>query len=118
MICNDFYTIDELKNLGLKAFGSGMSISRKCSLYSASNIAIGNNVRIDDFCILSGDISIGDYVHISAYSALYAGEKIVIGNFCGLSPRCIIFSKSDDFSGNAMIGPMVPDVFTNVVQPS
>jgi galactoside O-acetyltransferase len=110
---NDFYTEYELSKLNIKSFGKNVNISRKCSIYGDSSIVIGDNVRIDDFCILSGDITIGNYVHISAYCGLYASEGIVMGNFCGLSPRCTVFSKSDDFSGNHMIGPMIPDDLTN-----
>lgn len=36
-------------------------------------MTIGSNVRIDDFCILSGRLEFGSYVHIAAYSALYGG---------------------------------------------
>ena len=111
---NDFYTEEELKQLGLKNYGKDVFISKKASIYGAENISIGNNVRIDDFCILSGNIEIGNFVHISAYSALYGKYGIKIGNFCGISPRSILFSVSDDFSGNYMISPMVPEKYTNV----
>ena len=109
-----FYSRDELKKLGLKSFGENVKISRKASLYGAENISIGENVRIDDFCILSGNIKLGNYIHISAYTALYGKFGIVMEDFTGLSPRCTIFSASDDFSGEYMIGPMIPEQFTNV----
>lgn len=51
---NSFYTEAELKELGLKSFGKSVLLSKKVSIYGAKNISIGNNVRIDDFCILSG----------------------------------------------------------------
>lgn len=111
---SSFYSEDELKNIGLKEYGKNVLISKKCSIYGASNISIGNNVRIDDFCVLSGDIEIGNYVHISAFCALYGSGGIKIGNFCGISPRTSIFSASDDFSGEFMISPMVPSELTNV----
>ena len=109
-----FYTEDELKELGLKHFGKNVLISRKASIYNAKDISVGNNVRIDDFCILSGKIETGDYVHISAYSGLYGKFGIKIGNFCGISPRCTLLSATDDFSGNYMISPMVPEELCNV----
>ena len=109
-----FYTEDELKELGLKHFGKNVLISRKASIYNAKDISVGNNVRIDDFCILSGKIEIEDYVHISAYNGLYGKFGIKIGNFCGISPRCTLLSATDDFSGNYMISPMVPEELCNV----
>ncbi len=111
---NSFYTTEDLQKIGFASVGDNVMISKKCSIYGAGSIYIGNNVRIDDFCILSGNIKIGNYVHISAYSALYGRGGITIGNFCGISPRCTLFSASDDFSGNYMISPMVPENLTNV----
>lgn len=111
---NSFYNEDELKKIGLKKIGNNVLISRKCSIYDPKNISLGNNVRIDDFCIISGNITIGNYVHISAYTAIYGKYGVKIGNFCGLSPRCTIFSGSDDFSGEYMISPMVPEELTNI----
>ena len=109
-----FYSYDELNEIGLKSFGENVMISRKCSIYGAKNITIGNNVRIDDFCILSGFISIGDYVHISAYSVLYGKFGIKIGNFCGISPRSTLLSATDDFSGEYMISPLVKEEHINL----
>lgn len=109
------YNDKELEQLGFKSFGKNVLISKKASFYEIEKIVIGNDVRIDDFCILSGKIEIGNYVHISAFCALYGKYGIKIGNFCGCSPRVTIFSGSDDFSGNYMISPMVPEEFTNVI---
>ena len=73
-------------------------------------------MRIDDFCILSGNIKIGNYVHIAAFVALYGKVKIEINDFCGCSARCTIYSATDDFSGDYMISPMVPNELTNVIE--
>lgn len=111
---DSFYNESELKEIGFKNFGQDVKISKKVSIYSPEKISIGNHVRIDDFSILSGEIDIGDYVHISAYVALYGKFGIKIGNFCGCSPRTTIFSATDDFSGEYMISPMVPIEYTNL----
>ena len=111
-----FYTHDELAEIGFKSYGENVLISKKASIYSPSKIEIGDNVRIDDFCILSGKIAIGSHIHIGAYAALYAGDfGIKIGDFSGLSPRCTIWAMTDDFSGNALLGPTVPEKFRNVI---
>lgn len=112
---NNFYTEEELKFLELKKYGKNTLISRKCSIYNPNSISIGDNVRIDDFCILSGNINICNYVHISAYCALYGSMGIEIEDFCGISSRTTIYSAIDDFSGEYMIGPMINKGLTNVV---
>ena len=112
---NSFYTFDELNELGLASIGDNVLISRKISIYSATKINIGDNVRIDDFCILSGKITIGNYVHIAAYTALYGGDKgIDIHNFTNISSRVSIYSINDDYSGGTMTNPMIPDKFKNI----
>ncbi len=111
---SSFYSKEELSAIGFKEFGENVLISKKASIYSPDKIKIGNNVRIDDFCILSGNIEIGNYVHIAAYTALYGKMGIKIGDFCGCSARTTIYSATDDFSGEYMISPMVPEELTNV----
>ncbi|WP_243349657.1 acyltransferase [Parabacteroides sp. FAFU027] len=112
---NSFYSDNELLELGLKSFGKNVLISRKASLYSPEKINIGDNVRIDDFCILSGQITLGSFIHISAFSAIYGAYGVEIRDFSGLSPRCTIFSAMDDFSGEYLVNPMVEKSKTKVV---
>lgn len=109
-----FYSQYELKGLGLKSFGKNVLISRKVSIYGPQNIEVGDNVRIDDFCILSGNIKIGSHVHISAYSALYGKMGITMEDYTGISPRSTIFSAMDDFSGDFLIGPIHHECQINV----
>lgn len=109
-----FYSEDELRSIGFKTVGKQVLISRKSSIYGASQMEIGDNVRIDDFCILSGNIRIGSNVHISAYVALYGKMGITLEDYTGVSPRTTIFSAMDDFSGNYLIGPIHDDKQINV----
>jgi len=115
-IKDSFYSEEELKTLGFRKIGHNVKISRFARFYGIGSMEIGNHVRIDDFCILSGKIKLGNYIHISAYAALYGSVGIELDDFSGISPRCTIFSASDDFSGHFMIGPMVPDNLTNVIK--
>lgn len=112
---NSFYSDDELSQLGLKVYGTNVKISRKSSLYSPETISIGNNVRIDDFSILSGYITIGNYVHINAYNGLFASTAgIILEDFVNLSSRITIYAISDDYSGESMTSPLVADEFKNI----
>jgi galactoside O-acetyltransferase len=105
-----FYSVDELAALGFKSFGVNVQISRKASIYTPEAISLGNHVRVDDFCILSGgrSIQIGSFVHIGAYSALFGGGGIVMEDFSGISPRCSLHSECDDFLGRSLTGPTIP----------
>jgi len=111
---NSFYTEQELSGLGLKSYGKNVLISRKISIYSPENISIADNVRIDDFCILSGSITMGSNIHISPYCVFYGSMGIEMHDYSGFSPRCTVFSASDDFSGNYLMSPMNDKSKTNV----
>ena len=107
-----FYTDEELKVLGLKCYGKNVMISRKASLYNLTEISVGNSVRIDDFCIVSGKVNFGDYIHLAAYSALYAGDTgITIENYATISSRVCVYAISDDYSGETMTSPMIPEQY-------
>ena len=112
---NSFYSVEELNNIGFSSIGTNVLISRYCSIYGAEKISIGNNVRIDDFCILSGKISLGSYIHIAAYNALYGGnEGIVMENFSTISSHSSVYAVSDDYLGGGMTNPMIPEKYRNV----
>ena len=103
-----FYTPAELKDLGLREYGRNVRISRNSSIYNPKYVSIGDNVRVDDFAILSGHITLGSYIHIAAYSAIYGQSGVVMEDFSGLSARVLIYSISDDYSGEWMTNPTVP----------
>lgn len=112
-----FLSKEELRNIGFKSIGSNVLLSRKASIYNPSNITIGSNVRIDDFCLLSAGeegIKIGNFVHISAYSSLVGAESIILEDFVGVSSKVSIFSSSDDYLGYSMTNPTVPAKYTKV----
>lgn len=112
-----FYSPEELRQLGLKRFGENVSISRKASFYGIERIEIGSNVRIDDFCVLSAGregIAIGSYVHIAVFSALIGRDRISVCDYANLSSRVSVYSSSDDYSGQYMTNPTVPEKYTGV----
>lgn len=111
---DSFYSEIELQKIGFKSVGKNVKLSRKASIYSPGCISIGDDVRIDDFCVLSGIITLGSHIHISAYVALYGAMGIEIGDYSGVSPKSVIYSAMDDFSGDYLIGPIHPEETTNV----
>ena len=114
---SSFYTPEELKNLAFKAIGKDVLISRYARIYSMRTIEIGSNVRIDDFCLLSGRVKIGNHVHVSAFASLCGGDAgIVLEDFVNISEKVVIFAKTDDFSGATLTNPTIPDKYKNVFE--
>ncbi|HEX9805235.1 MAG TPA: acyltransferase [Candidatus Dojkabacteria bacterium] len=91
MICNDCKKDLDLSKL----------ISTKASIYG--DVIIGENTRIDDFCILSGKIRIGNNIHIGCGTILIG--EITLHDYSNIAPGCTVLAKSDDFRGRQPIGP-------------
>ncbi len=109
----------ELRGLGFKHLGSDVQLSDKASVYGAARIEIGDNTRIDDFCVLSAGecgISIGKHVHVAVYSSLIGAGRIEIQDFANLSSKVSVYSSNDDYSGDYMTNPTVPAEYTHVTK--
>lgn len=101
-----------LKALGFRKVGRNVKISDKASVYDPHLMEIGDNSRIDDFCVISGTVTIGRHVHIAAHCLVAGGEKgITLDDFSGLAYFVQVFSQSDDYSGRTMTNPTVPAEF-------
>jgi galactoside O-acetyltransferase len=57
---------------------------------------------------------IGNHIHIAVYTSLIGAGKITLSDFCNLSSRVTIYSSNDDYPGETMTNPTVPDVYTGV----
>lgn len=116
---SSFLSNEELDKIGFKSLGKNVLISEKVSIYLPELISIGNNVRIDDFAMLSGQITLENNIHIAPYCALIGGtggEGIVMKDYSGLSTRVTIYAVSDDYSGEFMTNPTIPSKYTNVIK--
>lgn len=112
-----FYNSEELREMGFKKVGKNVMIEKNCTIIGIENISIGDNVRIDGYSSIianNGYCSIGSYIHIAAYSFLSAVYGIELHDFSGLSQGVRIYSATDDYSGNSMTNPMVPEKYKKV----
>ena len=76
--------------------------------FYTTRLVVGRNTRIDDGCIITGNVEIGDYVHIAANCLITGTAGVVIGNYTGIAAFTSILTATDDFSGRSMVGPTVP----------
>jgi acetyltransferase-like isoleucine patch superfamily enzyme len=115
-----YFSENDLQQAGFKTLGKSVRIAKNCTIIGLENIEIGNNVRIDGYCSLiaanPGFLKIGSFIHIGAYSLLSAGSGITIEDFAGLSQSVKIYSQSDDYTGNHLTNPTVPEKFTGVTR--
>ena len=109
-----YFSNDELLEKGFQKVGTNVRISRQCSLYISEG-EIGDNVRIDDFCILKGGIYLGANVHLAPHTVLSgSGGKIIFDSCSGCSNGVCIYTATDDYLGNNLGNPTIPEEFTKV----
>lgn len=105
------------RTYSFKSIGENVIISERASVYGSENISIGNNVRIDDFAVISavnGELNIGNYVHIGCNTSIIGAGAITIGDHVNISGGVRIYSSTDDFSGDSLCGPMVPKEYRKI----
>lgn len=103
-----YLTEKELLALNFKSLGKNVKVSDKASIYNADQIEIGDYSRIDDFCVVSGKINIGKFVHIAPFCLLAGGDEgIEMHDFSGLAYQVQVFSQSDDYSGRTLTNPTI-----------
>lgn len=109
-----FMSEDQLQAMGFKSFGRNVKISDKVSFYNCNQIEIGDNSRIDDFCVVSGLIKIGRNVHITIFCNIAGGIfGVYIDDYATIAYGCHIFSQSDDYSGASMTNSTIPQRYKN-----
>jgi galactoside O-acetyltransferase len=104
-----FLTIEQLSSLGFRKLGKNVKISDKAVIYNPDQVEIGDHSRIDDFCVVSGKVTIGRNVHVAVFCNLAGGtEGITLDDFSGLAYSSQVFSQSDDYTGLTLTNPTVP----------
>lgn len=115
MLKSKYLTEHDLKDFGFKSLGKNVRISSDARIYGQENISIGNDVRIDDFTILSavnGFIDIGNYVFIARNSHLSGFLGITMHDFSSMAANTIIYSASDDYGGDYLTAQAIPQKYT------
>ncbi|OQX60387.1 MAG: O-acetyltransferase [Helicobacteraceae bacterium 4484_230] len=109
-----YYALEILETMGFKSIGENVKISDKASIYDCEQIEIGDNSRIDDFCVISGNIKIGKNVHITPMCLVAGGEKgIIFEDYTTIAYGAQVFTQSDDYSGQTMTNSTVPTRYKN-----
>jgi dTDP-4-amino-4,6-dideoxy-D-glucose acyltransferase len=115
MLKSTYLTEVDLKDFGFKSIGKNVRISSDVRIYGQENISIGNDVRIDDFVILSavnGYINIGNYVFIARNSHLSGFLGIEMHDFSSMAANTVIYSASDDYGGDFLTAQAIPQKYT------
>lgn len=111
-----YLTREQLSATGFKSVGLHVKISDKASIYNCDQIEIGDYSRIDDFCILSGNVKIGRYCHITPMCLVAGGTPgITFLDFSAIAYGVKIFAQSDDYSGGSLTNSLIPKKYKNEI---
>ena len=106
----------ELSELPFGRVGRHVYISRSAVITHPERLYIGNRVRIDDFTLItgSGQVTLGNNVHIGTSVTVNASVSVSIGDFSGLAAGVKLFTTDDDYGGDYLTGPTVPQHLSNI----
>lgn len=94
----NLFTRKELLAFGFSSVGNDVAVSRDVRFFDITG-HMSDNVRIDTFTILTGNIILEDDVHLSPLCFLSAtGGSITMQQGSGIGPQCAILTKSDDYT--------------------
>lgn len=115
-IMDGYYTIEELQSKGVTVYGKNVKVSKFVNIYKPSNLFLHDNIRIDDFTIISckGRVEIFNYVHIGPHCVITCATNIILNNYSCISAGVKLYGGCDDFSGDYMTNPTVPSEYLNV----
>jgi len=108
--------------MGFRHIGRNVRISDRAALYDVDRISIGDNSRIDDFCVLAGSVTIGRNVHVTVFCNLAGGRAgVTLADFSTLVGRYAILGTGTIVLPGVTIGEGVSagagSVFTTSADP-
>lgn len=107
-----FFSAEELLKMGFAHVGRNVRISSRASIYHPERIILNDGCRVDDFCVLSGSVTLARGVHIAAHSLVDgADEGVHFDEFSVLAYGCYVFAVSDDYSGESLTSLTVPSKY-------
>ena len=105
LVKNGFYSEEELHNFGFASLGENVKISRLARITDAHTMHIGSFVRIDNYCSLSGVLTLGDFVYIASSVVMRGGNRgIILKSFCSVDSKSTLYAGEEEESP-----PIIPE---------
>lgn len=100
----------EVAAMGFRKLGRNVRISSRAAIYDAHLIELGDHCRIDDFCVVSGLVTLGRNVMLTVHCNVAGGQTgVTIDDFSSLAYGCHVFAQSEDYAGNYLNNSTVPE---------
>lgn len=108
------------RRFAFASVGEDVQIFSRAHIVSPEVISIGDSVIIDDFVFLTGgaETRIGSFVHLASFSSFLGGGRLWIEDHAGVSSGSRIYTGTDDFLGESLTGPTIPDELRHPIRSS
>lgn len=106
-----------MSELKFNSWGEDVRVHESARIKYPDLCKIGSHVAIDNGATISTEIEIGDYVHIAPYFISIGGKKskVIFKDFSGVAARVTIVAGSENYSGEGMINPTIPEKYRDLV---
>lgn len=107
--------IDKIKSsIDINEKPKNLRIFEFTKIINPEYLTVGDNVTIDDFCLLyakpDAPIKIGSFVHIASFSSI-TGGPVTIGNFVSIASGSRVLAASEDYRDGALINATIPEKY-------
>lgn len=107
IISKNYYSKEELLNIGFEHIGDQVKVSRKTGIYVPEKVWIGNNVTVEAFTKISPNVILLDNVYIGPFCALHGDKGIFLSENVYIESHVCMYSSTSDYSGIYMASAMV-----------
>ncbi len=105
-----YYSEKELRKMNLKYLGHNVMVSKLARIYNPEETVLDDYCRIDDFCVLTGKVRLGKYVHLALYTHIGGTEEgVTFEDHSECAYRCTVITHSSDYSLETLHCPCIPD---------
>lgn len=96
-----------------KKIGDDTFVSLNVEIRRPQFFEIGSFCAIDSYFYCTTQVEIGDYVHIGPFVSIIGGAtgKLIMKDFAGFSAGCRIVCATDEYLGEGLTGPRIPNEF-------
>lgn len=111
-----FLSRNKIRRLGLKKVGKDVRISKFTVIRYPEEVSIGSHVAIDPFVYISVRMDIGNRVHIEPFVGISGAKPSYskLEDYTFLSEGVKLICGTDDYSGEALINPVIPMKYRKV----
>jgi len=92
-----------------KKIGNDVIINDNCVIVRPELVEIGSHISIDMWVYISTQLHLGDYIHIAPHVSIIGGasRKLIMENFTSIGSGTKVVIGGDDFN-SGMINPTIP----------